>query len=626
MAKASRWLKQFGTFTADLRIQSKEELGGETAGVPLKLWESQRRFLRAVGEGLDSGVHIFNCLKSRQLGITTVSLAIDVFWLAMHKGIRGCLVTDDDKKREENRALIVSYVKSFPEGYFGDAFYITKNNRAALEFSNGSRLALLVAGTKKKAISWAEGSGYALAHLTEISAYGDVEGLKSLEEGFAQKNPHRLFMYESTAKGFNHWRTKWLRGLNDISESSFFIGWWANETNRIERRDPLFVQFGLHKPNAEEKELIEHVRILYSWNITPEQLAWIRWKESKAGSEQDLLDQNQPWTHEQAFVQTGYSFFATRQIGNDIKDIDDNPDRYVYQGYRYNVDGDFYNFKLMPLDPQVDSIDLVELKVWEEPVENGRYAIGFDPAYGRNEHKDGSAIVVLRCFADKVVQVAEYRSSNVEAKHAAWAAFHICAAYRDCMINVELTGPGRLIMAEFDHLRQFLGAEMNVQRTTERKWQDAAAQARWFLYHREDSFGSGFAANYEANFRTKQVMMYTMRGAYHSNEIVVRSKMLLKEMLNTIVNGDDIGAPDSDDENRKDDRVFALGLAVLAWTNWVRKEMLAQGQTYESVMALERGEVTVVTKSMNNLVLRFLARADEEIEPPPTWRQAYGVE
>src|SRR5262249_10129703 len=157
------------------------------------------------------GIHKFFCLKSRQLGVTTISLAIDVFWLAMHNDMIGCLVTDTEKNKEANRALIVKYIESFPDGYFGDSFKIIKNNRQSLMFSNGSRLDLLVAGTKKKSISWGEGQGYALGHMTEIASYGDVEGLKSLEEGFAQKNPHRLYMYESTAKGFNHWRSRWLQ-------------------------------------------------------------------------------------------------------------------------------------------------------------------------------------------------------------------------------------------------------------------------------------------------------------------------------------------------------------------------------------------------------------------------------
>jgi hypothetical protein len=622
--KSSRWMKQLEAFIADIRITSKEVSSTDGRGSPLVLWESQKRFLREIGEGLDAGIHKFVCLKSRQLGITTVSIAITVFWLAIHPDLIMCLVTDDDKKREANRKLITKYIESFPDGYFGSSFTITSNNRTGLMFSNGARLDLLVAGTKKKSIGWAEGVGYGAGHLTEVSNYGDVGGLRSLEEGFAQTNPHRLYMYETTAKGYNFFRTMFLKGKNDLTTKSFFIGWWAGDTNRIERKDPRFNQHGLHAPSPEEKMKIERVKVMYGWKVTPEQLAWIRWREVDAGRQQDLLEQNQPWDEDEAFVQSGYSFFQTRTLNADIKALLEDPP--IFKGYRYQVEGDFYSFRLLSMDPEIDDIFDVELKVWEEPIEGAKYAIGFDPAYGRNDHKDGSAIVVLRCFADRVIQVAEYRSSNVEAKHAAWVAFHICAAYRDCMINVELQGPGRLVMAEFDHLRQLLAAEMNLQRSAERGWEDAAAQARWFLHHREDSFGSGFAANYEATWRYKQEMLHKLRGAYTSREIDVKSLALLREMNNVMVVDDDIGAPDSSDEDKKDDRVFALGLANLAWVSWVQRDMLAQGLTYEVVMAAERGDTALATQGLNNLVYRFLARADEPVEREPTWRERQGLE
>ncbi|MDE2096585.1 MAG: hypothetical protein KGL39_05005 [Patescibacteria group bacterium] len=557
---------------------------------------------------------------------TTISLAlVDVFWPAMHPGIIGCLVTDTEKNREINRGMIESYIDSFPDGYFGERFKIVKSNRQMLQFSNGSRLDLLVAGTKKKAIAWGEGQGYSFAHLTELASYGDVQGLKSLEEGFAQGNPHRLFVYESTAKGMNHWRTKWMSGLRDITQRSFFIGWWSGDNNRVEKRDPRFVQFGLHKADPEEREMMERVQALYNWRITPEQLAWFRWKRTQAGAEQDLLEQNQPSTAEDAFVQSGYSFFQTRMVGEDIKNLDDRPQ--PFKGFRYEVNGDFYAFRLVPMDPEVDDIANVELKMWEQPVEGGRYAIGFDPAYGRNEHKDGSALAVFRCFADRMVQVAEYRSSAVEVKYAAWAAFHICAAYRDCMINTDMIGPGQVVMSEFDHLRQLIGAEMNVQHTADRGWQDAAAQARWFLYHRQDSFGSGFAANYKGTGEAKEYMLHKLRGAYVAREIDIRSKALLREMLNVVVDDSgSIGAPESSDEDKKDDRVFALALAHLCWTEWIRKEMIAEGKTYEAVMQAETGETPPKIERLNSLVQRFLAKADEEVVPEPSWREELGLE
>jgi len=628
--RANRWLKLFEQFAEDLRIKSKEAVTQDERGAKMELWDSQRRFLREVGSGLDNDIHTFRCLKSRQLGVTTISLAlVDVFWPAMHPNMIGCLVTDTEKNREANRGLIEAYIESFPDGYFGEQFKIVKSNRQMMQFSNGSRLDLLVAGTKKKGTSWGEGVGYAFAHLTETSAYGDVEGLKSLEEGFAQSNPHRLFVYESTAKGYNHWRTAWMEGLNSQTDRSFFIGWWSNPLNVIKRHDPRFSTFGLYRPTGAEEALIKQVRELYQHQITPEQLAWIRWRESKAGAEQGLLEQNQPWTAEQAFVQTGYSFFQVRMLGADIKALtDDQPE---FGGYRYNVDGDFFNFTMTALDPSVDDVDDVELKIFEEPVEGGQYVIGCDPAYGRNDHKDHHAIEVFRCYADRMVQVAEYVTCDVEAKHCAWVLFHLCAAYRNSMTNVELGGPGRLIMAEFDHLRQLIGAEMNQAKTAARGWEDAFGQARWYLYHKIDSPGGGYMANFETNWKTKMELLHGYRGCYVSREIGIRSLRLLREMSKVVVDEDGIiGAPESRDEDCKDDTVFATALAHRAWTDWVRKAMIAQGLTYDVVMKAENGtetkEQTVVNSIVRNFLLTMEQRSEAANEPaPPKWKSDMGL-
>jgi hypothetical protein len=428
----------------------------------------------------------------------------------------------------------------------------------------------------------------------------------------------------------NHWFKKWIAGTKDITQKSFFIGWWSGDKNRIVRKDPRFAQYGRYPATPEEQHKIEQVRILYDHRVTQEQLAWHRWKQVQAGSEQDLLDQNQPWTAEDAFVETGYSFFQAVTVGRDIRAIEEANPPITYKGYRYNVDGDFYSFSLIPLDPKIDAKEDVELKVWEEPKPEGRYAIGFDPAHGRNEHKDGHAIVVLRCYADCVVQVAEYRTSEPEVKYAAWVAFHLCGAYRDCVINVEITGPGMLAMTEFKHLREFIQAEHNLPKTEARDWTEAADQARWFLHHREDSFGTGYNANYKATSEYKERMLYGLRGAYMAREIKIKSKKLLEEMLNVVVVEGDfkprIGAVDSKKEDEKDDRVFALGLALLSWTHGRRSEMLAAGLTYDVVVKQESDNNTPSEKKINTLVQRFLARAEEEVLPEPSWMERYGLE
>ena len=626
-----KWLRLFEMFVADLRIVSKETVSTDPRGSPLVLWESQRRFLKEVGSGLDSGIHEFYCLKSRQLGCTTVSLAIDVFWLAMHDNITAAIVTDDEPNREANRALVTKYVNSFGDGYFGgeSKFEIVTSNRQMMTFSNGATLRFLVAGTKKKALSWAEGTGYSMIHATEVAKYADdnAKGLESLLEGFSQTNPNRLLLMESTANGFNHWKRRWQQGGdNYLTQRSFFIGWWSGDTNRIPRSDPRFLVHGQVRPTHDERNKILAVKQHYDWDITIEQLAWIRWKESKAGQEQELLQQNNPWTADEAFVESGHSFFEVRRLNKDLKKIDDsavefgrqlgvNP--YVYKGYRYNCGDDFFSFSMERL--YGEDQDLSELKVWEEPQPNAKYALGFDVAYGRNDHKDGNVIVVFRCFADRIVQVAEYATYGTDVRYASWAFFHLCAAYDNVMGNLEVNGPGYLVMTEFTHLRELLAAEHNQAKVKEREWEDAAANARYYLYHKPDSLGAGYMYNFKTDWTSKPRLMHGIRSAYTTREVEVRSKKLLYEMLNVRQDEDGfIGAPESTDIDCKDDRVFAAALACLAWTEWIKRDMLARNETYENVMNAQNDTSSKVTKNVNAIVYRWLNRQDEKAnEDPP---------
>src|SRR4029077_14965046 len=95
------WRDLFDEFLTNLRIDSKETVAEDERGSVLEPWGSQNMFLDQLCYGLDKGIRQFYCLKARQLGISSISLAIDVFWLAMHPGLQGALVVDTEENREK---------------------------------------------------------------------------------------------------------------------------------------------------------------------------------------------------------------------------------------------------------------------------------------------------------------------------------------------------------------------------------------------------------------------------------------------------------------------------------------------------------------------------------------------
>src|SRR5262249_2794665 len=117
---------------------------------------------------------------------------------------------------------------------------------------------------------------------------------------------------------------------------------------------------------------------------------------------------------------------------------------------------------------------------------------------GRSAVNDRHSIQVYRCFADRLVQAAEWTTSIPDTRGAAWVLAHLAGSYRDCMINLEVSGPGLQVRNEFRLLpRQIATAHLrNLEPTFEAR--QALDQARWFLYHRADTPGQGYMYNWKS--------------------------------------------------------------------------------------------------------------------------------
>lgn len=617
--ESTRWLQVFENFIRLLRIDSKEVAATDERGSPLNLWRSQRRFLETVCKGLDKGIRRFYCLKSRQVGLTTLSLVFDVFWLAFYPGTIGALVTDTPKNSAANRRVIRRYIESVPKVFFGKSFTIVDDNRDFLTFSNGSRLDLLVAGTRTKK-TWGEGVGYVFAHLTEVASYGSKEGIDSFMEALAEQHPNRLLIIEGTAKGFNHWRDMWIDAKKDVyTTMCVFIGWWSKDLNIIKKNDKRYLIYNAD-PDHDEQELIDAVEEQYNYKITSEQLAWYRWRTSADSTDIRTMYQNQPWTEGQAFVMTGFSFFAVRTLQKEWAQIKDQENPVTYHGYKYVLGNDFHSGVMEPITDPAHR-DEVELRVWEDPIETAQYAIGVDPAWGRNDHKDRHCVSVWRCFADHLVQVAEYADNNTENRQCAWVLAHLAGSYRNSMVNIELTGgPGRAIMTELDHLRQRMQSEMyRDQAKQDYEWDDFLRNARWYLYHKCDSAGGGYPKGWETHGGNKWEIMLQMKDAHNTGQLVIRSVPLIEEMLTVVQDGSEIGAPGKG----KDDRVLGGALAIRAWIDWVRPGMIANGETLEVVLKREEEGVTERGSPFVDQIVRSFLKKQEDYEEPPSPREKW---
>lgn len=324
---------------------------------------------------------------------------------------------------------------------------------------------------------------------------------------------------------------------------------------------------------------------------------------------------------EDAFIQSGYSFFQTRVIQQEIGRVYDTDDG-RFKGFKFWIGNDFWAVKLEQIGDE-NRIGEIELRVWQEPVKEARYVIGCDPAYGRTDWADNHCITVCRCYADKLVQVAEYADHSVETRQAAWVLAYLAGVYRNCVVNLELGGPGRAVLTEFDYLRQQLRAEIYNERVQERGWEDFLQNARWYLYHKPDQPGAGYVYAWQTHSQSKFEIMFQLRDSFMTKVLVVNSIPALEEMGSVIQDGNEISAPG----RNKDDRVFALALCNRAWIDHVRSGMLNEGLTYERISREEMGEVSRGAVVVDRMVYDWFRRQEQMVMEPevPQWMRERGL-
>ncbi len=215
----------FKNFIGALRIDSKERgailLGEHLLG-------TQVRFLTEMRQGLERGVHEFVTLKSRQVGISTISLALDMYWAFRHAGTSGAIVVHEEGAREQFRAILGTYYDGLPDAWKQEK---VTHNRHQLVLGNRSILQYKVAGVRETSNkTLGRSSAISFAHCTEVAFWGDPEQITAFKATMAEQNPDRFYHWETTANGFNHFHDMWQDAHESVSVAPIFISWWSNET------------------------------------------------------------------------------------------------------------------------------------------------------------------------------------------------------------------------------------------------------------------------------------------------------------------------------------------------------------------------------------------------------------
>jgi hypothetical protein len=496
---------------------------------------------------LAEGVHTFVILKGRQQGITTICLALDLYWLFSHKGLSGSLVTQDEETRDTFRTTLDMYIEGLPQKF---KVPVKIHNRTQLVAANRSRFAYQVAGTRKNT-KLGKGKGLTFLHGTEVGEWGDEEGFASLQASMSETNPDRLEVYESTAQGFNFFEKLWQRSLDSVSMRGIFVGWWRNEDYV---KKPGSNEYRVYweasaRLDPDERSWAREIEDEYGWEITPEQMAWWRWMLHEKIGDMELMFQNHPPTAKHAFIASGSNFFSTSRLSEEMKALRD---------------------RFEDCDVTETVKKHANLWVWEHADPDGLYVLGADPAYGSSDWADRFCVSVWRCYADGMDQVAEFCTEQCSTYQFAWVMMYLAGHYRNTMINLEINGPGQAVWQEMQQMKR--GASMTPRSPVSAKILFVVQNLQNYLYKRIDSFGRPSAYHWKSSPDTKERMLNFFKDCFERGSSQIRSVGLVEEMQTVVREEGQLGAPG----RGKDDRVIAAGLAHVAWADAVRNQCIAR--------------------------------------------------
>jgi hypothetical protein len=406
-----------------------------------------------------------------------------------------------------------------------------------------------------------------------------------------------------------------------------FLGWWSKPSQQIPKSDPDFLRYGEQAPTAKELYRIALVKEQYGVEITPEQLAWIRRKMDPTAQREGDAEaeyegnttrlQEQPWTEEDAFQQTGAVFFSPEKL----TDLTNKHASNKFQSYMYTAGVEFTDMRVYKA-PNSKSI---ELKVWEDPDPDASYIIGIDPAYGENENNCRSAIQVLKCFADGADQVAEYAWPLINTRQLAWVVASLLGWYgagrAECRYILELNGPGTAVFNEMRSLRHQVETSGYLEKQLQDQGlKDIFRNVKTFIYQRADSMGQGQNYHFKTNQNLKITILERLRDFISNGMLHVRSMATIDEMKTIAREGDTIGAPNS----MKDDRVIALALAVHYWETGPRKLLINQRRTREAEAAKKRLSINdqVYLFQQNQLQAFFDSKRGQRVREQQMMRRA----
>jgi len=392
--------------------------------IDLKLNKPQMKLYSAIKESYTAGKPIrIVILKARQEGFSTATEAIIFKNTATEHNVRSAVVAHESDATNNLFEMFKRYYDNLPAQLKPEK---KKSNAKEVLFAdkNGSGLnssiRCMTAGNSD--IGRSETIQY--LHLSEFAFWpGNIIDTYTSIMQAVPDTPDSMVIIESTANGYNEFKTVWDNAVAGESDfTPIFCAWWELPEYRK--------TFDGSRLTAEEEE------IKRTYDLEDDQIAWRRWCiRNNCNGSIDKFRQEYPACPEEAFIMSGSPVFNIEKIVKRIAELrklfEKDPYRIGAFSYEWN-DADHEDFI------RSDSIEFKDnkngsIKVYEEPVPGYPYVISGDT---KGEGSDYYAATVINNVTGKRVASMHMDLSN--SKPFTWQIYCLGRWYNDALIGIEI--------------------------------------------------------------------------------------------------------------------------------------------------------------------------------------------
>lgn len=323
-------------------------------------------------------------LKARQVGMSTITDGYFFERILHCPNLRGLICAHDDKSSTTLFDMVKMFYEELPANEQLPADYLSRKE-IAFEAPHRSRLEVQTAG--KKHLGRSQMLHY--LHCSELAFWpNDVTTLNAVSQSVPDDFVDSIVVLESTANGvggafYTQWKMAVERMRKNSTDYSGFIPLFFSWLDHPEYTKA--IPLGMSVNNLDDDE-----RHLRSIGATDEQLFWRRGIiESKCNGDVDMFKQEYPSSPDEAFRMSGRPAVDPRIVNHYRNEI--------RPGTRIRLEVlDDTTVRAVPTE------DEPYWEVWDEPRQNGNYAVAGDVAEGilsdpdnRNSKPDFSVGVVL---------------------------------------------------------------------------------------------------------------------------------------------------------------------------------------------------------------------------------------